>query len=154
MQSSEKGSVIAPLLKWGAPNGPLLNLAAEKIFRNVFIKWRNCRFFRWFFLRPNSIWGHLEHLISIRGNLEWPARSPDLTPCNFYLWPYLKFRVYVNRPRSLQDFKPTSEKKLPIYPLIRWWGSWKTPEIGLFGVWTMGDVTYLMWFSKLCKIKL
>lgn len=24
-------------------------------------------------------------LISIRGDLEWPARSPDLAPCDFFL---------------------------------------------------------------------
>ncbi|KAJ4452056.1 hypothetical protein ANN_03572 [Periplaneta americana] len=25
----------------------------------------------------------------------WPPRSPDLTPCDFYLWEYIKDRVYV-----------------------------------------------------------
>jgi len=25
----------------------------------------------------------------------WPPRSPDLTPCDFFLWGYLKERVYV-----------------------------------------------------------
>lgn len=25
-----------------------------------------------------------ERLISIRGDLEWPARSPDLSPCDFF----------------------------------------------------------------------
>jgi hypothetical protein len=29
----------------------------------------------------------------------WPARSPDLTPCNFYLWGNLKDKVYrINPP--------------------------------------------------------
>ena len=31
-----------------------------------------------------------ECLISIRGDLEWPARSPDLTPCDFFIWGFLK----------------------------------------------------------------
>ncbi|QQP53887.1 Transposable element Tc3 transposase [Caligus rogercresseyi] len=53
-----------------------------------------------------------ERLISIRGDLEWPARSPDLSPCYFYLWRYLKSRAYVNRPRSLP------EKKLPIFSML------------------------------------
>jgi hypothetical protein len=44
-------------------------------------------------------------LISLRGNLEWPVRSPDLTPCDFFLWGYLKPRVYTNRPKTLQDLK-------------------------------------------------
>ena len=25
----------------------------------------------------------------------WPPRSPDMTPCNFFLWGYVKERVYV-----------------------------------------------------------
>jgi hypothetical protein len=31
-----------------------------------------------------------------RGQTEWPTRSPDLTPLDFYLWGYLKSKVYVN----------------------------------------------------------
>uniref|UniRef100_A0A8D2J2S7 Transposase n=1 Tax=Varanus komodoensis TaxID=61221 RepID=A0A8D2J2S7_VARKO len=29
-------------------------------------------------------------LISLRGDVGWPARSPDLSPCDFFLWGYLK----------------------------------------------------------------
>lgn len=46
-----------------------------------------------------------ERLISIRGDLEWPARSPDLSPCDFFLWGFLKSRVYVNRPNTLEDLR-------------------------------------------------
>jgi len=53
-----------------------------------------------------------ERLISIRGNLEWPARSPDLTPCDFFLWSFLKSRVYVNRPRTLQDLKTNIQEEI------------------------------------------
>jgi hypothetical protein len=28
----------------------------------------------------------------------WPACSPDLNPCDFYLWDTLKVKVYVNKP--------------------------------------------------------
>lgn len=28
--------------------------------------------------------------------LTWPAYSPDLSPCDFYLWDYLKSRAYMN----------------------------------------------------------
>jgi len=28
----------------------------------------------------------------------WPPRSPDLTPCDFFLWGYLKEKVYRKRP--------------------------------------------------------
>ena len=27
--------------------------------------------------------------------LKWPPRSPDLTPCDFFLWGYVKILVYV-----------------------------------------------------------
>ena len=29
----------------------------------------------------------------------WPPRSPDLTPPHYFLWGYLKGRVYQNKPR-------------------------------------------------------
>ncbi len=38
-------------------------------------------------------------------NLPWPANSPDLTPCDFFLWGYLKSRVYRTQPEDLQQLK-------------------------------------------------
>ena len=35
----------------------------------------------------------------------WPPRSPDLTPCNFCLWGYLKAKVYEQRPQTLEALK-------------------------------------------------
>jgi hypothetical protein len=46
-----------------------------------------------------------ERLISLRGDIPWPARSPDLTPCDFFLWGYLTAEVYKHRPRNLQTLK-------------------------------------------------
>lgn len=43
--------------------------------------------------------------IGRRGHIEWPARSPDLTPLDFFLWGYLKSKVYVNRPDNLDTLK-------------------------------------------------
>lgn len=43
--------------------------------------------------------------IGRRGSIEWPPRSPDLTPLDFFLWGYTKSKVYVNRPESLEDLK-------------------------------------------------
>ena len=34
--------------------------------------------------------------IGRRGPIEWPARSPDLTPCGYWLWSYLRSKVYPN----------------------------------------------------------
>jgi inhibitor of nuclear factor kappa-B kinase subunit alpha len=35
----------------------------------------------------------------------WPARSPDLNPCDFYLWGNLKDKVYSNNPHTLVEHK-------------------------------------------------
>lgn len=45
--------------------------------------------------------------IGRNGYISWPARSPDLTPCDFFLWGYLKQLVYhdgdVNTVQELQQ---------------------------------------------------
>ena len=41
-----------------------------------------------------------------RGPIEWPARSPDLTPPDFFLWGVLKDKVYHHgRPRNIDHLK-------------------------------------------------
>jgi hypothetical protein len=35
----------------------------------------------------------------------WPSRSPDLSPPDFFLWGYLKDRVYENSPQNIQQLK-------------------------------------------------
>jgi inhibitor of nuclear factor kappa-B kinase subunit alpha len=35
----------------------------------------------------------------------WPARSPDLNPCDFYLWGNLKDKVYSSNPHTLVELK-------------------------------------------------
>ena len=37
--------------------------------------------------------------------IDWPARSPDPDPCDFFLWGYLKSKVYCPKPRTLDDLK-------------------------------------------------
>lgn len=46
-----------------------------------------------------------ERLISRFGDIPWPPRSPDLSTCDFFLWGYLKDRVYSHRPRTLAELK-------------------------------------------------
>lgn len=43
----------------------------------------------------------LETFMSLRGELEWPARFSDLTLCNHFLWGYLKSLVYSDHPNNL-----------------------------------------------------
>jgi len=35
----------------------------------------------------------------------WPPRSPDLTPPGYFLWGYLKGRVYQNKSRTIDTLK-------------------------------------------------
>jgi len=44
-------------------------------------------------------------MISQRGNIEWPARLPDLSACDFFLWGYLKSKVYEKKPRTTVNLK-------------------------------------------------
>jgi len=44
-------------------------------------------------------------VISRKGKTEWPARSPDLIAHDFFLWGYLKSKVYEKKPRTMVDLK-------------------------------------------------
>ena len=39
------------------------------------------------------------------GPFHWAARSPDLSPLDFYLWGFIKDRVYGRRPSSLTELR-------------------------------------------------
>ena len=46
-----------------------------------------------------------EKWIGRRGPIEYPARSPDLTSLDFFLWGVLKDSVYRQKPRTIQELK-------------------------------------------------
>jgi hypothetical protein len=50
--------------------------------------------------------------IGRRGPIEWPPRSPDLTPPDFWLWGYLKDLVYAEKPHSMEDLKTVIHEKM------------------------------------------
>lgn len=56
-------------------------------------------------------------LISNRGDIPWPARSPDLAPCDFFLWGYLKSIVYNNRPATLEALKNNIRDEIANIPV-------------------------------------
>lgn len=39
------------------------------------------------------------------GPVQWPPRSPDLTPLDFFLWGRIKELVYYNEATSVDDLK-------------------------------------------------
>jgi len=50
--------------------------------------------------------------IGRRGPVEWPPRSPDLTPLDFFLWGYLKSKVYISKPQNLEDLKDNIKEEI------------------------------------------
>ena len=54
------------------------------------------------------------HISSHRGDIPRPARSPDLAPCDFFLWGYLKGEVYKHRPRNLIELKTAIRKEIQL----------------------------------------
>ena len=50
--------------------------------------------------------------ISHRGDIPWPARPPDLAPCDFLHWGYLKGEVYNHRPRNLVELKTAIREEI------------------------------------------
>ena len=54
-----------------------------------------------------------DRLISRFGDIPWPPRSPDLSMCVFFfLWGYLKSRVYERKPRTLEELKGAIRKQI------------------------------------------
>ena len=43
---------------------------------------------------------------------KWPARSPDMTPPDFFLWGMLKGRVYEKNPSDLSALKPKTKREI------------------------------------------
>ncbi|KPJ21635.1 Transposable element Tc3 transposase [Papilio machaon] len=55
-------------------------------------------------------------LVSRRGDIPWPPRSPDLTPLDFFLWGYMKSRVYSNNPTSIAQLKANIHGEMAAIP--------------------------------------
>ena len=46
-----------------------------------------------------------KNFISFKTEQIWPPHSPDFNPLDFFLWGYLKDKVYTPKPATLQDLK-------------------------------------------------
>ncbi len=47
----------------------------------------------------------------------WPPHSPDLNKCNFFLWGYLKDRVYPLEPHTLDNLKNNTMREINNIPV-------------------------------------
>jgi len=67
------------------------------------------------------IWFALLLVFEIQGgakrtHVPWPPRSPDLSVYDFFLWGYLKSKVYVRKPRTVDDLKVSVREEIAIVP--------------------------------------
>ncbi|GFV69240.1 hypothetical protein TNCV_3861631 [Trichonephila clavipes] len=46
-----------------------------------------------------------DRLISRFGPVNWPPRSCDLTPLDYFLWGYVKSLVYADKPQTLDHLE-------------------------------------------------
>jgi hypothetical protein len=51
-------------------------------------------------------------VVSLHKAVPWPLRSPDLSPCAFFLWGYLKAAVFKHRPRTLDQLKEAIQEEI------------------------------------------
>ncbi|GFX91931.1 uncharacterized protein TNCV_3577611 [Trichonephila clavipes] len=51
-------------------------------------------------------------IVSRHCRYPWPPRSPELTPADFWLWGYLKSRVYLSGPSSLPELKDAIRREV------------------------------------------
>ena len=49
--------------------------------------------------KTNNYW------IVRQGPVDWPARSPDLTSCDFFLWGHIKAKVYATPVGNVEELK-------------------------------------------------
>ncbi|GFV68607.1 uncharacterized protein TNCV_2710221 [Trichonephila clavipes] len=56
-----------------------------------------------------------DRLISRFGPVNWPPRSCDLTPLDYFLWGYVKPLVFADKPNVDHLERPLSRRVVPIY---------------------------------------
>ncbi|XP_016075224.1 PREDICTED: uncharacterized protein LOC107542427 [Miniopterus natalensis] len=54
--------------------------------------------------------------IGRRGFVEYPPHSPDLTPLDFFLWGYLKDKVYATKPATVSELRVAIEQECTQIP--------------------------------------
>jgi hypothetical protein len=89
-----------------------------------------------------------ERVITLRGELPRPARSPDLSACDYILWGYLKAKVYTIKPGTIDDLMIEIRKPISaISENMEGW-HWETCEQGWTSVYAMMGNTLVMCCSK------
>jgi len=59
-----------------------------------------------------------KRVVSRNGDIPCPTpRSPDLTPCDYFLWGYLKTKVFETKPRTIADLKQRIQDEVAAIPV-------------------------------------
>ncbi|GFT88511.1 DUF4817 domain-containing protein [Trichonephila clavipes] len=102
---------------------PILFSDEAHFWFNGYVNKQNCRF--WSEANPQELWFQQDgatchtarakidllkdtfgdRLISRFGPVNWPPRSCDLTPLDYFLWGYVKSLVYADKPQTLDHLK-------------------------------------------------
>ncbi len=53
-------------------------------------------------------------IVALHHAVEWPPRSPELTPCDFWLSGYLKSKVYTSPPNDIDDLRAHIHREVAV----------------------------------------
>ena len=56
-------------------------------------------------------------VVSRNGDIACAPGSLDLTPCDYFLWGYLKTKVFETRPRTIADLKQRTQDEVAAIPV-------------------------------------
>ena len=54
--------------------------------------------------------------ISRGGAIPWPAHSPDLSVSDYFIWGYLKSKLYLMKPHNVDELKNTIKEEITATP--------------------------------------
>ncbi|GFX72569.1 heat shock 70kDa protein 8 [Trichonephila clavipes] len=69
-----------------------------------------------------------DRLISRFGPVNWPPRSCDLTPLDYFLWGYVKSLVYADKPQTLDHLEDNIRRVIADIRPQNWTPDWTTSE--------------------------
>ena len=58
-----------------------------------------------------------KQLISRFGPMNWPPRTCDITPLDFFLWGYVKSKVYMDQPATIENLEANITRVIGQIPL-------------------------------------
>jgi hypothetical protein len=59
---------------------------------------------------------HPQHIISCDGDVPWPVHSPDLSMCDYFMWWYLKTKLFISKPRTNMELKQGIKEEIAAIP--------------------------------------